>query len=437
MAIFNVAFLNPRMRKKSGGTGVSILGHQLTMLENELEKDGYLAPGDYDLLIERARSIQKSGALTPTQRSSYDVKISGYQKNKELSSIEKTGDIERMNRSVESEAIEDVMVAGNNPNNFITGRIASLESKIGSLLNVIQKREIAGMDTTEHLNEYQEAMREYTSRNQTLQSLESFDGKNPIAGQAAFVKTNVYGEIIDVDYAAYGSKSGYVETNGMINGLSVYGKVNDKKDGKNLFFMGGSTFSAPDIMEADPENPGQFKPTKLVADVKQLGPFKIGEAGYVNMDSKSLRVQSYLPRNSWSKGLSGTIYKRRQDGGYTKYLNLQSRADYGDMPNPEDMMKIHPNIENSIMRSGVDETVDFAEMMEPEEETMMAPMETVGPMAPETFTQKGPLQPRQGVSRATTRRTPQQPKEQASPGIVETAKRTFQGGVDYLKGVFR
>ena len=226
----------------------------------------------------------------------------------------------------------------------------------------------------------------------------------------------------------------------MINGLSVYGKVNDKRDGKNLFFLGGSIFSAADRLEADPENPGQFKPTKLVADVKQMGPFKIGEAGYVNMDTKSLRVQSYLPRDSWAKGMSGSIYKRRQDGGYTKYINLQSRADYGDIPNPEDMMKIHPNVENSIMRSGVDETVDFTEMMEPEEEMPMAPMETIGQEVP--LGQKaGPLEARGGVPKttatATTRRTPQQPKEQAPSGILETAKRTFQGGVDYLKSRFR
>lgn len=427
MAIFNVSFLNPSLRKKAGGEGIKIMSNKLSMLENELAKDGYLASGDYDILIDEIRKIQNSGALTPTQISDYNVKISRYQKEKEVSSIERAADIGTMNRNMESEAVEDVMVMGNNPKNFVKGRISSLESKIGSLMDVIQRKEVAGMDTTEYLNEYQEAMREYTSRNQTLQSMGSFDGKNPIVGQAAFVKTNSYGEIIDVDYASYGSKTGYVETNGMINGLQVYGKVNDKKDGKNMFFMGGSTFSAPDILEADPENPGQFKPTKLVADVRQLGPFEIGKAGYVNMDEKTLRVQSYLPRDSWAKGLSGSLYKRRPDGGYTKYININQSI--ADMPrNVEDVMKIHPNIEEQIMRSGVDETIDFAEPMEPEEEMPFAPMETMQFQQPTAMT---PAE--KPAARARTTKTPQQPREQVSSGILETAKRTFQGGVDYLK----
>ena len=442
MAIFNVAFLNPKMRGKKGISGTKVMSNRLIMLENELGKDGYLAPGDYEILIDEVRKIQSSGVLTPTQISDYEVKVSRYQKEKEVSAIEESADIDTMNRNIKSEAIEDVMVMGNNPKNFVEGRISSLEAKIGSLLDVIQKRELAGMDTTEHLIEYQESMREYISRNQTLQSLGTFDGKNPVSGQAAYVKTNAYGEIIDVDYASYGSKSGYVETNGMINGLQVYGKVNDKKDGKNLFFMGGSEFSAPDILEADPENPGQFKPTKLVADVKQLGPFKIGEAGYVNMDEKSLRIQSYLPRDSWAKGMSGNLYKRRQDGGYTKYINVnQSLA---DMPKDiEDIMNIHPRIEESIMRSGVDETIDLAAPMEPEEEMPMEQMETIR----DIFTPKDifkPTAPREmsimpqpaTQSRQTTRRTPQQPKEQVSPGIMETAKRTFGAGVEYLKSRF-
>jgi len=53
MAVFNVAFLNPNLRKKSG-TSVGILSDQLSILENELGKDGYLSPGDYDLLIQEA-----------------------------------------------------------------------------------------------------------------------------------------------------------------------------------------------------------------------------------------------------------------------------------------------------------------------------------------------------------------------------------------------
>ena len=56
MATFNVSFLNPSLQKSGGSApSVSILSDQLQILENELAKDGYLSPGDYDLLISKAR----------------------------------------------------------------------------------------------------------------------------------------------------------------------------------------------------------------------------------------------------------------------------------------------------------------------------------------------------------------------------------------------
>ena len=75
MAIFNVSFLNPALQTKKGGTGVGMLADQLQILENDLAKDGYLSPGDYDILIQKAREIQMSGSLTADQRSGMMLKF--------------------------------------------------------------------------------------------------------------------------------------------------------------------------------------------------------------------------------------------------------------------------------------------------------------------------------------------------------------------------
>ncbi len=445
MAIFNVAFLNPRMRKKSGGAGVKVLLNELEIFETSLMgEENNLSPGEIDKLIDRRRKLQNSGALTATQISDQNVKIAKLQQQKEAVKFSMDENIEKINRDMKNSDVEINEVTGNSPIGFFKAKIASLEDKTEKLYSSIEKRTREGMDFSGHQGELSEAKAELESRYRSLQMLESFDGENPIKGLVAYMNTNDDGEIIGVDFLPYGSKSGYAETNGMVDGCQIFGKVNYKDQDYNHFLLGDIKFTAVDTMEQDPENPRNMIPRKLVSDTRTMSGYKVGQHGWLNIPStleidgklyNTLKVEDHFKRNSFAKGIEGNLFKRREDGGYTEYLNIdRSRA---DLPaNMEDIRTVSEDGER-VLKRRVDETVDFADSIEPEEEMPMAPMETVGPMAPETFTQKGPLQPRQGVSRATTRRTPQQPKEQASPGMLETAKRTFQGGVDYLKSRFR
>jgi hypothetical protein len=440
MATFNVSFLNPALQKSSG-SGAGILADQLSILENSLAKDGYLSPGDYDILIAKAREIQMSG-LTADQRSNYDVKISGYERAKSTSEIDKTDDISRMNKILNSEGSEDIMVAGNNPREFLKGRMASIEGKLNELSEIITRRENSGLDTTDYYNEYNSSLQEYQKRAGAFQAMgEVSEGlTEPISGYVAYVETNANGEIVNVDYARYGEKSGYAETNGMIDGFQVFGKVNSKKDGENYFKLGNQTFSAADMLTPDPNNPGSFKPNKLMANVQEKGVIRRAQSGYVNMSQPDLRIQDYLPNNSWAKGNSGTIYKKREDGGYTKYLNATPES----LNIQDSILNMPEGFERSLMNK-VDETVDVTAPIAPDQGMGIAPsIDNGAPMQDQIMQGQVPTKMNYGLDNPFNKpkqksqafRTPQQPSAKVDGGAMATAKRTIQSGVDSIKRFF-
>ena len=462
MANFNVSFLNPALRK-SGGSGVGVLADQLAILENSLGKDGFLSPGDYDILIEKAREIQMSNSLSADQRSNYDVKISGYERAKEVSNLEKTSDIERMNKDIKNEAAEDVMVVGNNPQLFLKARVASLQAKLNDLSEVITQKTAAGNDTTDYYNEYNATLQEYRNKMEATQAMGQFaeDQTKPVQGYVAYVTTNKNGEIVDVDYGKYGDKSGYAETNGMIDGFQVYGKINYKEDGKNYFKLGDKTFTAADMLIQDPSNPGSFKPNKLMADVKDpsgRGIATRAQAGYVNIPGATVQVQSYLPNDSWAKGVNGTIYHRDDTGNYKKYIN--ATEDSLQISGP--MLNIPEAFEKSLMRN-VQETIDVTAPITPDQGMNMSPMTDTGaqqqapikmnygldnPFNPSGNQPSQPL-PQSSISNPTPSaldmpranksqafRTPQQPSTAAASGPLATAKRTIQSGIGAVKSLF-
>lgn len=462
MPTFNVSFLNPALRK-SGGSGVGILADQLQILENSLGKDGFLSPGDYDILIEKAREIQMNNSLSADQRSAYDVKISSYERSKEIGNIERASDIERMNKALKSEAAEDVMVVGNNPQLFLEGRIASLQSKLNDLAEVINNRTATGADTTEYYNEYNATLQEYRTKMEASQAMGEFanDQSKPIQGYVAYVTTNKNGEIVDVDYGKYGEKSGYAETNGMIDGFQVYGKINYKEDGKNYFKLGGKTFTAADMLIQDPANPGSMKPTKLMADVQDpsgRGIATRAAAGYVNIPGATITIQSYLPNNSWAKGVNGTLYHRDETGNYKKYINATEENMQIDGP----ILSIPEAFEQSLMRN-VRETIDITAPITPDQGMSMAPTTTMGgpqtapvnmnyglenPYAPSGAGKSAPLpqssmsnptpsaldMPR--TSRSQAFRTPQQPSSASPSSPIANAQRTIQSGIKAVKNLF-
>lgn len=349
--------------RKTGGSGSGILADQLTILQNSLSKDGFLSPGDYDVLIDMARKLSLSPGLSADQRSNYQVKISEFEKEKAVNQISQNSDIKNMNSALDNEHSQDVLAVGNNPEQFLKGRSASLEAKLNDLSEIIQRRDSNGQDTSEHMQEFNQTLRDYQDVLNTQQALDAWnkgDKSNPVPGFAAYVSTNSRGEITDVAYAPYGSKTGYAETNGMVNGFQVFGKINAKQNGSNVFVLGNQRFSAPDFMSPDPANPGSMKVQRLVAESMQSGDaYKRGQPGYLNMGSDQIQTQSYVPRDSWAKGIDGTLYYRRPDGGYSKYLNFTPP----DI-NPKDVLTLPKVLEQSISRR-VDQTVDGLHSINP------------------------------------------------------------------------
>ncbi|MCK4859328.1 MAG: hypothetical protein KAS87_02095 [Candidatus Omnitrophica bacterium] len=458
MAIFNVAFLNPKMRK-SGGGGVKMMSNKIAMLESFLLGEGNeLSVGDLDILIDERKKLQNSGVLTATQISDQDVKIARYEQQKESILVQRTENIDRMDEDIEKDDIDMFKIFENNPVELTRAKVASLTLKVDKLTEAIQKRELLGQDTTELELEKESVKTEWNARTETMQAAKSFKGGDSfVNGQVAYVVTNNKGEAIRIDYAPAGTKSGYAETAAIMNGFRVYGKINENIGGKNIFKIayGGHLmeFTAPDVMMPDAAHPGEYKPTKLIADVEKMGPYTVGKHGYVDLSSgyygeekeenyKEVQIQRAIPRDTWAKGLDGIMYHRKKDGNFEKHLNIN----YSPMGlDPGVMYTISPQEEAMIWRK-TDETIDHADVMEPEEEMPMEEMQTIKdifqpkefePTTPSEMSMMPQVETQPARLISTTRRTPQQPKEQVSPGIMETAKRTMRGGMEYLKSRFR
>ena len=443
MAIFNVAFLNPKMRAKSGGGALQAksLKNEFNDLKNELWRDGYLSAGDHDKLIDKARQIRISGTLTPSQELDWDKIISDQEREKELAVVDYNGDIERITDEIDVERNKSVKVIGNNPVQYIFSKIDKLASSINELDREIDNRSIAGMDISKYMLEKQALGDKYNEQINMLNTLDSYDGKE--ATYAAYIKTTHDGKkIIDIDYGS-GKRSGYYEINAVIDGkFRVYAKPNYKEGGNIHVILDNIDYSAVDMLEADPENPGQFKPTKLMGNAEQKpgGPrTALGED--ISILSSNLMIQQQPDVNYWARGKNGSLYQRTGDDGYIKHVN----ADEKDLKIEGHIMDSFDSLEQHFMKNSI-ETIDHAEKIGFEDEEMQMSREIdprtqgiFGPPLPEA--RMSFPRPAEGITRAEssaarTRRTPQQPREQVSPGILETAKRTFQGGVDYLKSRF-
>lgn len=447
MAIFNVAFLNPKFRQHKSKIKSGILSDQLSILQNELEKDGYLSPGDLDILLDEARKLQTTPGLSPSQISKYNVKISNFEKMKSVADLDKKEDLDSLENDTKNTIAQNTMFSGNYPSEWLSTAKDLYQSNIVALQDAIDSRNSSGQDSSEYINEMQNNLVKYREKIDALNALKDFDGKNPIPGYVAYVSTNNNGEITNIDYNKYGANQGYAETNGMINGFQVYGKVNTKQDGKNFFMLGKNIFQAPDMLIPDPTHPGSFKQNMLMGNVQNAGGEGSGitsaqAGGYINIPSEDVSVQSYIPRNSWAKGIDGTtVYKRRKDGKYSRYLNLQSQENMLDgMPHPDQMITIPQSYEKSI-NDDVTETIDPTEQIQPDQGTMN-PL----PEGQDLFDRSGgnmflPKQSQQlQESKQTTapiRRTPQEPTQKASEGVGSTIQRTIKSGVESFKNLFR
>lgn len=358
MAVFNVSFLNPKAAR--GGSGYNALVDQLAIQENSLAVDGKLSPGDYDLLIGKAQSLYSNPGLTNDQRSNILVKISDYKKAKAVGKLNDTNDIGALNRNVADDTRKLSMGVANNPALYLKAKGDVLQAKLGQLSDTIDGLNASGADASQHVNEFNDTLAQYSDVLQAESDVSSYQsGAVPKTDFAAYVTTNSKGEITDFNIDRVG-KGGYLETNGVYGGLPLYGKMNRKENGKLIFSLGNTNYSAADVVTPDPANPGAVRAPRLFSEDTQKSTgsgFSQAQAGtYKQVDLSTLKAQGAIPVGGWAQSADGIFYQRKQDGSYKKLLNTDLTK-LGLKEN--DVLKIPKSFESNITPF-VNETADAA-----------------------------------------------------------------------------
>jgi len=441
MAVFDVSFLNPKLKRSGGGSSYGTLVDQLSIKENQLSVDGKLSQGDYDSLLLDAQKLYNFAGLTTDQRSNIAVKISEYQKGKSTSRLKDTSDIDRLNREVGDDFRKNSLLFASSPQTLLKANSDALQAKLERLTDSIDALEGAGSDATSHINEFNDTLNRYNDTLSALSDMETYQPGSgaPKSNYVAYLTTNARGELTNVEFDRPG-KSGFVETNGVYGGLQVYGKVNRKELGKNVFQLGDTVFSASDYAIPDPQNPGalRYNPLTATDTQKRIGSgTSFSQAGvYKEIDPKSVRSQGAIPAGGWAEGEKGALYRRGEDGRYTKYINI-NRENLGISDN--DILRV-PRVLESSINQDVFQTIDGAAMPAPKS----YPADFIGPI-PQGSTRASAAAPaaaskidyapdaaRQTVATsrtsAPTERTPQ-----TSPGI---ASRTIGAAKSYLGQLF-
>lgn len=348
---------------------------QLDIKRNQLESDGKLSPGDYDLLTKQAQQIFANPSLTPAQRSNVLVKISQYKSEKQTSSQKDLNDISRLNNSTQDDMRKNVMLFGNNPRVLLQANADALRMKIDRLSQSIDQLNYSGADASNHINEYNDTLGQYNDVLQAMDDVKNFKtGGKPTSNYVAYVTTNSKGEVTDVNVGKTGSKTGYAETNGLYGGLQIYGKVNRKEFGKNIFVIGNDTFSGSDLTIQDPTTPGAFRSAPLLSQgIAQGKNFGVIPDQFKSVDLTQTRTQTAIPAGGFAQGANGFLYERLPNGQYKKYVNTTPEK-LGVSPN--NIIKIPGTMEQYITPS-VTETIDGSKPFNP---VSSAPF--IGPQLP-------------------------------------------------------
>lgn len=392
MATFDVSFLNPNLRKSSSAQDYGFLVDQLDIKQSTLESDGKLSPGDYDLLIEEAQKVYAHPGLTEAQRSNIDVKIARYTRDKEVNTTKDQNDIARLNREVQEDGSKIGLRFSNDPQKFLEATAALQNAKIDQLAAAIDQLEMAGDDSSAHIIELNETLQAYNNTLSALDDVENYAGGAPASNYAAYVVTNSEGEVVDLKVDRVGAQGGYLETNGVYGGLPLYGKVNRKEYGKNVFVLGNQTFSANDVVVPGPD--GTLKPSVLISTAQQKnaqGGFSIAESGYAPVDLAGVRPQSAVRTGGWIEGEKGFLYQKQADGSYIKYFN----ADKEQLGiTDHDIIRVPRSMEQSILGS-VAQTVDGSDPINLPQPTTLQPQSLAPNTGPATDTPGAPQQPQQ------------------------------------------
>ncbi len=425
MANFDASFLNPKMRKATGGSDYGFLIDQLDIKQSQLESDGKLSPGDYDLLNGMAQKVYSHPGLSPAQRSNIEVKMANYSQKKSQTKIKDSTDVSDMNNELENDFRKSSIGLGDDPKLFLEGQKVALSEKVNKLANSIDIAENNGSNSSGYYTEYIKATDELKDTLSALDYVQSYqDGTPPSSGFAAYIDTNDKGQIRGVKVVREGSISGYLETNGLYGGLKIYGKRNKKENGENVFLLGPKTFKAVDSFIPGPD--GSFK-NNILAD-SSMGSgnseFSTSPSSYVNV--KELSTQKATNKGDFVKGSSGFIYKDNGDGTYIKYVN-STPENIG----AASMFKVPRSFEDSIIPN-VTQTVDGSATADaPVPMTMFSQPAGPAPAAPETVRN---FQDSQMKSTPNTGGAPEVKSPQSSQGIAQKAYGVAKGFLGKLFG---
>ncbi|MBI4119364.1 MAG: hypothetical protein HY456_00775 [Parcubacteria group bacterium] len=413
---------------KAKSSDYGFLVDQLDIKRNQLETDGKLSPGDYDILTAEARKIYSHPGLSPAQRSNVLVKISQYSQEKQNSKQKDFNDISRLNRDFKDDVSTNAMMFGNNPSLLLRANSDALKAKLSRLSGSIDLLSNAGDDASAHINEFNQTLGDY---NDALQALD--DVKNHKPGQksasnfVAYITTNSKGEITSVDIGKNGSKTGYAETNGLYGGLQVYGKPNTKDNGKNVFVLGDTQFKGSDLLIQDPSVPGSFRSAPLLStDVSGGKNFGIVNATDVPKDINlaTVRSQGSIPSGKFAEGQSGFLYENLGNGKYKKYIG-KAAADKRAQITDSDVINIPSVMEKNILPS-VEQTVDGSV-------PFTAPISPSSTPVP-TSTQPQAQTPAPAPSGTSRTVSPTTRAPQSAGGIAQKALQVGKGILGYLFG---
>lgn len=381
--------------RKSSSQDYGFLVDNLSIKETQLGADGKLSPGDYDSLISDARALYAHPGLTPQQRSNIEVKIAQYNAAKQKDSLATNNDISRLNRDVKDDMAKIIQRYGNDPAKFLAAKSALLTAKIDQLSSSINQIETSGDDATAHRNELTTSLQDYQD---VAQALEDVKKGGTGSNYATYLTTNSRGEIVDMDIARVGSKTGYMPTNGTYSGLPVYGKPNKFDNGKPTFQFGNQNFVQSDTLTTSPDGVTQQK--VLVAGGGGRGGITVN-GGNVAIDPSQVRTQGALRPGSWAQGEKG-IYQVQPDGSYKKYINAD-KAKLGISDG--DIISIPRSMEQGIIPQ-VKETIDSSMPVPPPQPSVpqVAPATTPGAA---TSTQAAPTAGGSPKTPAPTVRAPQ------------------------------
>lgn len=422
MANFNFAGLSKSF--KSAPSDYSVLINSLDIKQKQLEADGKLSPGDYDVLTKMAQGLYAHPGLTTANRSQIQVKMAGYQSQKSQNTIADNANITRLNNEASDDNSQITMRFANDPKKFLQAKSASLAAKIDQLSESIDTLRNAGSDASSQQNELTKSLTEYQDTHQALADVESYDGASqPASDYAAYVITNAKGEIVDMKIDRVGGVSGYNETNGSYGGLPLYGKLNRKDEsGNKIFKLGSQTFSAPDLVT--PNADGTMKPSVLFDSSKQKsagGGFSVAGSGYTPVDLATVRPQGAVPTGGWVKGQKGVLYQANPDGSYKKFVNYNREA-LGIADN--DIISVPQSMEQGIAKNA-NETHDGTQPLTFPTGSGVMPLNTSGAMPEPDM--KSAIQQMQAPAAAPA--TPTGPVGRPQSGAPVTRAPSTAGGI--------